>query len=221
MRVMSLSHPPLTGRSVSLLPLALEHVPALWAVAQTIPEAARITLVPASEEATLSYVQQALELAERAAALPYVIQCLERDAVVGTTRFADLTRWGLEGREGKLDVVEIGWTFLAREAQRTAINSEVKYVMLEHAFETLGVLRVTIKTDSQNGKSRAAIERLGARFEGILRNHMPSATGGVRDTAMYSVIAQEWPALRATLQARCSRPSRPPVREGASEPTAQ
>ncbi len=202
---MSLSHLPLSGHSVSLLPLALEHVPALWAVAQTIPEATRITLVPTSEEATRRYVVQALEFAERNAALPYVILSVERGTIVGTTRFANLERWKLESREDKLDVVEIGWTFLAREAQRTAINGEMKYLMLEHAFETLGVLRVTIKTDSRNAQSRAAIERLGARFEGILRNHMPNATGGVRDTAMYSVIAEEWPALRATLKARPAR----------------
>ncbi len=203
---MPLAHPPLAGRTVRLEPLTIEHVPALWAVAQTIPEARRITLVPASEEATRDYVDAALQLAARDAALPYAIRSLERGGiVVGTTRFASLERWGLAGREDKLDVVEIGWTFLAREAQRTAINSEVKYVMLEHAFETLGVLRVTIKTDARNAQSRAAIERLGAHFEGILRNHMPNATGGVRDTAMYSVIVQDWPTLRATLKARLLR----------------
>lgn len=202
MQRMSFSHLPLAGRSVRLEPLVADHTPALWAVARTIPEATRITLVPGSEEATCDYVNQALELAARGTALPYVIRSLERDTIVGTTRFANLERWGLSGREDKLDVVEIGWTFLSREVQRTAINSEVKFVMLQHAFETLDVLRVTIKTDALNMQSRAAIERLFACFEGILRNHMPSATGGVRDTAMYSVIAREWPELRATLKAR-------------------
>jgi len=202
---MPLAHPPLAGRTVRLEPLSVEHARDLWAVAQTIPEAARITQVPTSEEGTLRYVDHALQLAARDAALPYVIRSLERGEIVGTTRFANLERWGLQGRGDKLDVVEIGWTFLAREAQRTAINSEMKYLMLEHAFERLGVLRVTIKTDAKNTQSRAAIERLGAQFEGILRNHMPNATGGVRDTAMYSVIVQDWPALRATLKARLSR----------------
>jgi RimJ/RimL family protein N-acetyltransferase len=203
---MSLPHVPLLGQAVRLEPLSLEHVPALWAVARSIPEASRITLVPSSEAATRSYVEQALALAARDAALPYAVYGVEQAAIVGTTRFANFERWGLPQRaHAALDVLEVGWTILARAAQRTAINSEMKYLMLRHAFEELGVLRVTIKTDVNNTQSRAAIERLGARFEGILRNHMPNVTGGVRDTAMYSVIAQDWVELRRVLENRLGR----------------
>lgn len=199
MSPMPIDHPELVGRVVTLTPLTLAHVPALWAVAQTIPEAAQITLVPTSEADTERYVRDALDGQSRGVTLPYAIRSNATGDVVGTTRFANIERWHLRGRKDAIDVVEIGWTWLAADAQRTAINTEAKLLMLTHAFDRFGVHRVTIKTDALNQRSRAAIERIGARLEGILRSHLPSATGGVRDTAMYSIIASEWSSVRERL----------------------
>ncbi|HRE00691.1 MAG TPA: GNAT family protein, partial [Ilumatobacteraceae bacterium] len=114
-----------------------------------------------------------------------------------------IRRWSTD-REA--DEVEIGGTWLAASAQRSAINTEAKLLMLAHAFDTWGVQRVAICTDARNQQSRTAIERIGASFEGVLRNHRPSAVtaeeGQPRNTAIYSIIVDEWPALRDTLRAR-------------------
>jgi RimJ/RimL family protein N-acetyltransferase len=98
--------------------------------------------------------------------------------------------------------VEIGYTWLAASAQRTRCNTEAKFLLLQHAFETWEVHRVTIRTDERNQRSRAAIARLGAHFEGIRRAEKPGADGSVRDSAMFSIIAAEWPAIRARLRER-------------------
>lgn len=103
-------------------------------------------------------------------------------------------------------VAEIGSTWYAAAYQRTGVNTECKLLMLRHAFETWRATRVTLKTDARNKASRAAIERLGARFEGVRRAHGPAQDGIVRDTACFSVIAAEWPAVRDRLQRRLSRP---------------
>ena len=101
--------------------------------------------------------------------------------------------------------VEIGWTWLAPDAQRTAINTEAKRLMLAHAFERWEVYRVTLKTDARNVRSRTAIERIGCRLDGVLRAHSPAADGGPRDAALYSMLAREWPDARARLDARLAR----------------
>ena len=98
--------------------------------------------------------------------------------------------------------VEIGWTWVAREWQRTAVNTEAKYLLLRHAFETLGCIRVELKTDSLNERSRTAILRIGAREEGIFRNHMITASGRVRHSVYFSVVDSEWPAVKARLESR-------------------
>jgi RimJ/RimL family protein N-acetyltransferase len=98
--------------------------------------------------------------------------------------------------------VEIGWTWLAADAQRTALNSEAKYLMLAHAFERWRVHRVSLQTDARNARSRAAIERIGARLDGVLRAQRPAADGTVRDSAYYTILDSEWPAVRARLEAR-------------------
>jgi RimJ/RimL family protein N-acetyltransferase len=103
--------------------------------------------------------------------------------------------------------LEIGWTWLAPEAQRTAVNTETKLLLLTHAFETLGAIRVELKTDSLNERSRRAMERLGCTFEGVFRAHMIRRDGTLRDSAYYSVVASEWPRVRARIQALLRRPS--------------
>ncbi len=126
---------------------------------------------------------------------------------VGVTAYWDPRFW--PGRSD-LCAVEIGWTWLAASAQSTGINAEAKFLLLEHAFEKLGVARVDLKTDARNERSRRAIERLGARFEGVLRqwspSHAPGEDGLLRDSAMFSVIAPEWPATKAALRRRLARP---------------
>ena len=100
--------------------------------------------------------------------------------------------------------VEIGWTWVAKPWQRTAVNTEAKYLLLRHAFETLGCIRVELKTDSLNEKSRAAILRTGARQEGIFRNHMITASGRIRHSVYFSIVDNEWPAVKARLEQRLS-----------------
>ena len=103
------------------------------------------------------------------------------------------------------DGVEIGWTWLASSVQRSAINTEAKLLMLRHAFETWGARVVRLKTDRRNARSRAAIERIGGRLDGVLRAHTVGRDGALRDTAYYSIIESEWPAVRASLEERVVR----------------
>ena len=104
--------------------------------------------------------------------------------------------------------VEIGWTWVGREWQRSAINTEAKYLMLRHAFETLGCMRVELKTDSLNERSRNAILRIGAKQEGIFRNHMTTSTGRIRHTVYFSIIDEEWPAVKRGLEEKLARPEK-------------
>ncbi len=140
----------------------------------------------------------AFALAERAAgrALPFVIVDKATGQAIGSTRYGAI--------EPAHRRVEIGWTWLGRSWQRTAANTEAKYLLLRHAFETLGCIRVELKTDALNERSRAAIRRIGAREEGILRSHMITAGGRVRDTVYYSILDREWPQVKKDLESRLS-----------------
>jgi N-acetyltransferase len=197
----------LQGRHVRLEPLRADHAPALLAAAAEGREHYRLTNVPASLPEMQAYVAEALADAARGAAVPFATVALASGRVVGSTRLGNLERWRWLGARPapaplEVDAAEIGWTWLAAGAQRTAVNSEAKLLMLGHAFEVWRVYRVTLKTDERNARSRAAIERLGARLDGLLRGHMPAADGTVRTSAYYSLIAAEWPAARARLVAR-------------------
>jgi RimJ/RimL family protein N-acetyltransferase len=118
----------------------------------------------------------------------------KRGRVIGSTRYANIDRAHRR--------VEIGWTWVARAWQRTAVNTEAKYLLLRHAFETLGCIRVELKTDSLNAQSRAAILRIGAREEGIFRNHMITASGRIRHTVYFSITDAEWPEVKSRLEAK-------------------
>lgn len=198
----------LQGSHVRLEPLSLDHVSALITAGSGSRATFRLTTAPDGEEATRAYVEAALAARAAGTALPFATVSLAEGRVVGSTRFGNIERWpwpkGHEAAraDGAPDATEIGWTWLAEEAQRTAINTEAKRLMLGHAFETWGVHRVTLKTDVRNARSRAAIERIGAHLDGILRAHMPAADGGLRDSAVYSILAAEWPAVRSHLDAR-------------------
>ena len=131
---------------------------------------------------------------------------LADDRLVGCTRYLDLETFGTADGEPSDDrppsVLEIGATWYAASAQRTAVNTSVKLALLGQAFDAWGALRVTLKTDARNQSSRTAILRLGARFEGIRRAHMPAVDGTVRDTAYYSIVRAEWPGIRDVLERR-------------------
>ena len=191
---MDLSPTTLAGAHVRLEPLAAGHAPALLRVALD-PELWRWTTTQVRSAAELdAYVAAALRARDAGTALPFATIDLASGRAVGSTRFANADAANRR--------VEIGWTWVGRAWQRTAVNSEAKLLMLAHAFERLGCIRVELKTDALNAASRAAIRRLGAAEEGVLRRHMITSTGRVRDTVYYSVLAEEWPAVRAALAAR-------------------
>ncbi len=143
-----------------------------------------------------AYIETALSEQERGVSLPFAIVEKGTGRAIGSTRYGNIER----GHHR----VEIGWTWVAREWQRTAINTEAKYLLLRHAFESLGCMRVELKTDSLNEKSRAAILRIGGKEEGIFRNHMITASGRIRHTVYFSIIDSEWPAVKARLEAKLS-----------------
>lgn len=188
----------LEGRHVRLEPLTPAHAPGLLAAA--VPEVFRYLIIPpfAGVADAEKYVADALAAQAAGAEVAYATVRRSDGRVVGSTRFIDIRR----PHRG----LEIGWTWIAPEAQRTAINTEAKYLMLCQAFEGWGALRVQLKTDANNVQSRAAILRLGAVYEGILRKQMLRPYDGYeRDTAMFSIIESEWPAVKAGLEAKLAQ----------------
>lgn len=180
-----------------LEPLSLAHHAALCDVGLDDDIWRWMTALVRTPDDMRRYIETALDWQAAGTALPFATVDLGSGRVIGTTRFANIER---EHRRG-----EIGWTWLGREWQRTAANTEAKLLMLEHAFETLGWLRVEFKTDVLNARSRAALARIGAREEGTLRRHMITDTGRVRDSVYFSIINEEWPAVRDALRDRLAR----------------
>lgn len=168
--------------------------------------------VPEGDAEFGEYVEHNVELARSGRQIAFAVRRLADGRIVGSTRFMDLEvfEWpppwppGVTHGPAPSDdrpptVAEIGGTWYSAAAQRTVVNTECKLLMLSHAFEVWGVLRVTLKTDSRNERSRRAIERIGAVFEGIRRVHAPAVGGGTRDTAYYSIVKDEWPPIKARL----------------------
>lgn len=201
----------LTGRFVRLEPLTAEHVPALVEAASGPRDTYDMTYVPEGEAATRAYVEAALGAAAKGHEVPFATVSLAAGRVVGTTRFANFEYhpWAPDSPHQRgaeyPDAVEIGWTWLSEAAQRTPVNTEAKLLMLTHAFETWRVHAVRLKTDRRNQRSRTAIERLGAKLDGVLRAHGAARDGEIRDSAYYSILEAEWPSVRANLQSRLSR----------------
>ncbi len=190
--------PTLAGSHVRLEPLALDHVTGLCDVGLD-PELWRWTVSHIDGPSDIErYVALALRARENGTAIPFATIELAGGRVVGSTRFAAIAR--------PFRRVEIGWTWVARPWQRTAINTEAKYLMLRHAFEVEGCNRVEFKTDVLNQASRNALQRIGAREEGVLREHVITERGRVRDTVYFSIIAREWPAVKAMLERRLAGP---------------
>jgi RimJ/RimL family protein N-acetyltransferase len=195
----------LAGHHVRLEPLGTEHVADLTRAANIDRSTYGFTNVPRSEEAMATYVDALLHDARADWAVPFVQRRTSDGALVGCTRFMNIIFWS---DRPEPVVVEVGGTWLSADAQRTPINTEAKLLLLGHAFDVWHVHRVAICTDEQNERSRRAIERLGAQFEGILRNHraligdLAERSGLPRNSALYSIVPDEWPAVRHRLRGR-------------------
>jgi RimJ/RimL family protein N-acetyltransferase len=203
----------LAGDVATLRPMTIDDVDGLVAAASEDRTTYAFTPVPDGEAAMRDYVEGVLADERDGWALPFVTTLTDGGRIVGSTRFLDLDDWGVDRRVGGPPLggggtpvtAEIGATWLAASAQRTSVNTEAKLLMLRHAFDTWNVERITFKTDARNTRSRAAIERLGAHFEGIRRAHVRASDGGIRDSAYYSIVRDEWPAVRKGLEARLAR----------------
>ena len=200
----------LLGRYVRLEPLELRHADGLAAASAVEPFLYQWSPVPQGRAEALKYIETALAWRNAGTALAFATVRLSDRVVIGSTRFFDIERWTwppghpLHGRRTP-DVCEIGYTWLGRDAIRTPANSDAKLLMLTHAFETWRVHRVCLHTDVRNQRSRNAIERIGGHFEGILRAHRMAADFIPRDSARYSIIAAEWPAVKQGLIAKLER----------------
>jgi N-acetyltransferase len=194
---MNLTPVTLEGRHVRLEPLALAHAPALWEAARA-PELWRFTLTRiATREDLDRYVADALADAARGTSLPLATIDRASGRVAGSTRFLNASARDLR--------LEIGYTFVAPAFQRTALNTEAKLLMLRHAFEALGCVRVEFRASAHNAPSRAALRRIGAVEEGVLRRQARLPDGTWRDTAISSVLDREWPEVRPRLEAMLAR----------------
>ncbi len=203
-RAMKMEHPVLSGRHVRLEPLEHRHIPGLTAASAGDPELYRWSKVPRGEAEVGRYVDTALAWRDAGTALAFATVRVADGMVIGSTRFFDIEHWTWpagHASHGRTipDVCEIGYTWLTRSALRTPANTEAKLLMLTHAFETWRVLRVCLHTDARNARSRAAIERIGGKFEGILRAHRMAADFTPRDSARYSIVAAEWPEVKQRL----------------------
>jgi RimJ/RimL family protein N-acetyltransferase len=184
----------LEGNYARLEPLTVEHTMGLADIGldedlwKWIP-----TPVRTLEEMS-AYVQTALREGASGSALPFALIDKASGRIIGSTRYGNIDR--LHHR------VEIGWTWVARQWQRSAVNTEMKYLLLRHAFETLKCIRVELKTDSLNERSRAAILRIGAREEGTFRNHMITASGRIRHTIYFSILDSEWLDVKTRLESK-------------------
>jgi len=187
----------LEGHGVRLEPLSLEHESALKAAAQD----GRLwelffTSVP-EPETTKKYIEDALKGQERGDMLPWAVRDLKSNTIVGSTRYHDII--------APADRVEIGYTWYAQRVQRSHVNTACKLLLFTYAFQTVNCKVVGLRTDNFNLRSQRAIEALGAKKDGVIRQHWPRRDGTIRDTVMYSVLAHEWPDVKRHLQFRLKR----------------
>jgi RimJ/RimL family protein N-acetyltransferase len=198
------SRPTLTGALVRLEPLEERHIGGLVRAAEGDREIYQWSFAPCGVSEVTAYVRAAIAAREAGTAVPFATVRTEDDTVIGSTRFFDIERWAWPGdserKSAPLDGCEIGYTWLARSAMRTGANTEAKLLMLTHAFERWHALRICLHTDARNTRSRAAMERIGARFEGILRSHRLAVDYIARDSARYSIVAEEWPTVKRHIE---------------------
>ncbi len=182
----------LDGLNVRLEPLSLAHVTGLCKIGLD-DELWKITMTLIRNEAEMKqYVETALSAQAAGTALPFATIDKKSGRVAGSTRFGNIDKNNKR--------VEIGWTWCGKEFQRTHVNTEAKYLMLRHAFEVWGCFRVEFKTDVINEKSRNALQRIGAKEEGVLRRHQITASGRVRDSVYYSILDHEWQEVKQALE---------------------
>ena len=191
----------LSGRFVRLEPLDRVHLDGLVAAAAVDPSLYQWSLVPQGKDQAARYIDAAIAGRDAGTVLPFATIRVADGSVIGSTRFFDMERWAWpqgHPRHGQSDpdVCEIGYTWLTQSAIRTAANTEAKFLMLTHAFESWNMLRVCLHTDARNQRSRAAIERIGGKFEGILRAHRLAADFTPRDSARFAIVATDWPDVK-------------------------
>ena len=194
----------LSGKHIRLEPLDHRHADALVAASAVDPSLYQWSAVPLGDVETARYIETALAWRDAGTAVPFVTIRLSDGAIIGSTRFFDLETWAWPPDHPRHvgafpDVCEIGYTWFTRSAIRTAANTEAKLLMLTHAFESWQMLRVCLHTDARNQRSRAAIERIGGKFEGILRSHRLAVDFTPRDSARFSIVAAEWPEVKRRL----------------------
>lgn len=187
----------LEGQHVRLEPLAIHHCVRLTEIGCAVEVWRHLTTRFESEADMREFIETALKWQREGTAVPFATIDKTSGLAVGSTRFANIAR------EHKR--VEIGWTWLAPAWQRTAVNTEAKYLMLRHAFESWGCGRVELKTNARNQTSRRAIARIGAKEEGTLRNHMLNPDGTFRDTVYFSIIESEWSDVKRSLEEKLAR----------------
>jgi RimJ/RimL family protein N-acetyltransferase len=186
----------LAGRFVRLEPLSFDHLDDLCAVGLD-PELWRwIPNQVTSREDMRGYIETALREQEHGVSLPFAVIHLESGRAIGSTRYGAIN---LSNKR-----VEIGWTWYGLAFQRSPVNTECKLLLLTHAFETLGLIRVEFKTDARNEKSRNGLQRIGAVQEGIFRKHLICQSGRIRDTVYFSILDTEWPEKKRALEAKLS-----------------
>jgi N-acetyltransferase len=197
----------LQGKHVRLEPMEMHHADALVAAvtAAVDPGLYRWTQVPHNAAEAREYIATALAARDAGTAMPFVTIRKSDGTIVGSTRFFDMQTFAWPAgnpRHGRMDpdVCEIGYTWLAQSAIRTAANTESKFLMLSHAFESWGVLRVCLHTDVRNLRSQVAISRIGGVKEGVLRAHRMASDATARDSARFSMIATEWPGVKQRLR---------------------
>jgi N-acetyltransferase len=197
--------PLLEGQHVRLEPLQRWHARGLAEASSVDPSLYRWSPIPQGEAEALAYVETALAQRDAGVTAPFAVLRIRDDAVIGSTRLWDLGWWPWpeghprHGHEGP-DVCEIGYTWLTSSAIGTAANTEMKLLLLTHAFEVWEAQSVCFHTDARNERSRAALERIGAQFEGVLRAHRLATDDRPRNSARYSVTAPEWPEVKHHLR---------------------
>jgi RimJ/RimL family protein N-acetyltransferase len=195
----------LHGQHIRLEPLAHHHAEALAALTTPDPALYQWSAVPHTLPATIRYIETALAGRAAGTTQAFAVIRLADNTAIGSTRFFDIENWPWPESHPRHnhphpDVAEIGYTWYAPSAVRTPVNTEAKTLLLTHAFETWNILRICLHTDARNARSRAAMERIGARFEGILRSHRLAADNTPRNSARYSITTAEWPQVKQTLQ---------------------
>jgi RimJ/RimL family protein N-acetyltransferase len=187
----------LEGARIRLEPLRPDHLADLALVAFDAPLWQWTIMGPQDEAGLRRWLETALANAEAGTEMPFATVDLASGRAIGSSRFLSIVP---EHRR-----LEIGWTWVATAFQRTGVNREAKLLQLTHAFETLGANRVEFKTHARNERSRTALAGIGATFEGVFRNHMIMPDGSIRHSAYFSVVAEEWPEVKARLEARLAR----------------